>query len=219
MIHPQKGRFQRVQHARAPIWTFSSWHDSLIMLCMLPLLLGRFVEEELEVVELCSRPSCVGNRYQLLQWLREELRIRWHCCKRHVSQDFIKLGTLLQVSPRVTELPGPTVQHTCFSWPSDLHEPRDCLPDIVRSIHCIKHVFDLTVKKPAPIGFHGSSFLRSPFNVQSYVLNNPPHTPKLPPSTGALALMAVSAPIRRSPYGLLNVSWVLGTMTDGYTCF
>jgi hypothetical protein len=59
-----------------------------------------------------------------------------------------------------------------------------------------------TVKKPAMMGFHGSSFLRIPFIVQSYVLKRPPHTPKLPPRTGARAFMAVRAPILRSPYGL-----------------
>jgi hypothetical protein len=46
-----------------------------------------------------------------------------------------------------------------------------------------------------------------PFTAQSNVENRPPHTPKLPPRTGARALMAVTAPMRRSPYGeLLHVS-------------
>ena len=51
------------------------------------------------------------------------------------------------------------------------------------------------------IELYGSSFLRMPLTAQSYVLNMPPHTPKLPPVTGARALMAVIMPIRRSPYG------------------
>lgn len=42
-----------------------------------------------------------------------------------------------------------------------------------------------------------------PFTAQSNVENRPPHTPKLPPRTGARALMAVIAPMRRSPYGEL----------------
>lgn len=46
---------------------------------------------------------------------------------------------------------------------------------------------------------HGSSFLRIPLTAQSYVEKRPPHTPKFPPNTGALALMAVTAPILRSP--------------------
>lgn len=49
------------------------------------------------------------------------------------------------------------------------------------------------VKNPAMIAFHGSSFFRTPFTAQSNVLNRPPQTPKLPPSTGARALMAVIA--------------------------
>ena len=55
------------------------------------------------------------------------------------------------------------------------------------------------VKKPAMMAFHGSSFFRMPLMAQSYVLKRPPQTPKLPPRTGARALMAVIAPIRRSP--------------------
>ena len=49
------------------------------------------------------------------------------------------------------------------------------------------------------LAFQGSSFFRNPFTAQSNVENKPPHTPKLPPNTGARALMAVRAPIRRSP--------------------
>jgi hypothetical protein len=40
-----------------------------------------------------------------------------------------------------------------------------------------------------------------PLTAQSNVENKPPQTPKLPPRTGARALIAVIAPIRRSPYG------------------
>lgn len=36
---------------------------------------------------------------------------------------------------------------------------------------------------------------------QSKELNMPPQTPKFPPNTGARALIAEMAPIRRSPYG------------------
>ena len=46
---------------------------------------------------------------------------------------------------------------------------------------------------PAVIAFQGSSFFRMPLTVQSKVLNRPPHTPKLPPRTGARALTAVIA--------------------------
>lgn len=55
------------------------------------------------------------------------------------------------------------------------------------------------MKNPAMMAFHGSSFFRIPLTAQSYVLNSPPQTPKLPPRTGARALMAVMAPMRRSP--------------------
>jgi hypothetical protein len=44
-----------------------------------------------------------------------------------------------------------------------------------------------------------------PFSAQSYVENNPPQTPKFPPNTGALAFIAVRAPILLSPYGLDDV--------------
>lgn len=60
------------------------------------------------------------------------------------------------------------------------------------------------VKKPAMMAFQGSSFFRMPLTAQSYVLNSPPQTPKLPPSTGARAFIAVIAPMRRSPYGELR---------------
>lgn len=56
------------------------------------------------------------------------------------------------------------------------------------------------VKKPAMMAFHGSSFLRTPLTAQSNVLNSPPHTPKLPPSTGARALIAVSAVCQTHQY-------------------
>ena len=65
------------------------------------------------------------------------------------------------------------------------------------------------------IAFQGSSFFRMlsdcqlrfqidvgkpyPLTAQSYVEKSPPQTPKLPPSTGALAFMAVIAPILLSP--------------------
>jgi hypothetical protein len=58
---------------------------------------------------------------------------------------------------------------------------------------------DPPVKKPAMMAFHGSSFFLMPFTAQSYALNRPPQTPKFPPRTGARALMAVMAPMRRSP--------------------
>ena len=73
------------------------------------------------------------------------------------------------------------------------------------------------VKNPAIMALYGSSFFRTPFTAQSNVENRPPchcqtlhgasrtgqttQTPKFPPSTGARALIAVTAPIRRSPYG------------------
>lgn len=53
------------------------------------------------------------------------------------------------------------------------------------------------VKNPAMMAFQGSSFLRIPLTAQSNVLNMPPQTPKLPPSTGARALIAVMAGERR----------------------
>lgn len=55
---------------------------------------------------------------------------------------------------------------------------------------------------PDVLALYGSSFFRIPLMAQSNVENNPPQTPKLPPRTGARALIAVMAPIRRSPYGL-----------------
>lgn len=49
------------------------------------------------------------------------------------------------------------------------------------------------VKNPAMMAFQGSSFLRTPLTAQSNVENMPPHTPKLPPRTGARAFIAVIA--------------------------
>jgi hypothetical protein len=49
------------------------------------------------------------------------------------------------------------------------------------------------VKKPAMMAFQGSSFFRTPLTAQSKLLNMPPHTPKLPPRTGARAFIAVIA--------------------------
>lgn len=60
------------------------------------------------------------------------------------------------------------------------------------------------VKKPAIIAFQGSSFWRTLFTVQSKVVKSPPHTPKLPPSTGARALIADTEPSQRSPRGELR---------------
>lgn len=56
------------------------------------------------------------------------------------------------------------------------------------------------VKKPEIIAFHISSFCRTPFTAQSKVENMPPQTPKLPPVTGARALITESAPTKRSPW-------------------
>ena len=53
---------------------------------------------------------------------------------------------------------------------------------------------DPPVRNPAVMALYGSSFWRMPFMAQSNVLNRPPQTPKLPPSTGARALSAVRAP-------------------------
>ena len=53
------------------------------------------------------------------------------------------------------------------------------------------------VKKPAMMAFQGSSLRRTPLTAQSKVLNMPPQTPKLPPRTGARALTAVIAGVRR----------------------
>lgn len=49
------------------------------------------------------------------------------------------------------------------------------------------------------LALYGSSFFLIPLTAQSNVENSPPQTPKLPPSTGARALIAVNAPIRLSP--------------------
>jgi len=42
-----------------------------------------------------------------------------------------------------------------------------------------------------------------PFTAQSKLLKRPPHTPKLPPRTGARVFKATMAPTRRSPCGEL----------------
>ena len=42
-----------------------------------------------------------------------------------------------------------------------------------------------------------------PFTAQSKLLKRPPHTPKLPPRTGARVFRATMAPTRRSPCGEL----------------
>lgn len=49
------------------------------------------------------------------------------------------------------------------------------------------------------MAFHMSSFCLQPLTAQSNVENMPPHTPKLPPVTGARALMTDMAPTKRSP--------------------
>lgn len=54
------------------------------------------------------------------------------------------------------------------------------------------------------LALYGSSFFLIPLIAQSNVENIPPQTPKFPPNTGARALIAVIAPIRRSPYGLFR---------------
>ena len=56
------------------------------------------------------------------------------------------------------------------------------------------------VIKPEMMAFHMSSFCRQPLTAQSNVENMPPQTPKLPPVTGARALMTERAPTIRSPY-------------------
>jgi hypothetical protein len=60
------------------------------------------------------------------------------------------------------------------------------------------------VKNPEMIALYGSSFCLYPFTAQSNDENNPPQTPKLPPTTGARALMAEMEPRRRSPFGELR---------------
>lgn len=57
------------------------------------------------------------------------------------------------------------------------------------------------VKRPAMIAFQGSSLLRTALTAQSKVEKRPPQTPKLPPTTGARALRALTAPRWRSPMG------------------
>ena len=59
------------------------------------------------------------------------------------------------------------------------------------------------VIKPEIMAFQASSFCRYPFTAQSNVENIPPQTPKLPPVTGARALIVEMEPARRSPY----MSW------------
>ena len=94
------------------------------------------------------------------------------------------------------------------------------MPDVSICFRPPRIASALPVKNPAPteyvqplsplkfkhqghsLAFHGSSFFLIPFIAQSNVENNPPHTPKLPPSTGARALIAVRAPILLSPTGL-----------------
>lgn len=60
------------------------------------------------------------------------------------------------------------------------------------------------VKKPEMMAFHGSSFCLYPLTAQSKVEKRPPQTPKLPPSTGARALIAERDPTRRSPCGCVR---------------
>ena len=57
------------------------------------------------------------------------------------------------------------------------------------------------MKNPAMIALYGSSFFLIPLTAQSKVPNSPPQTPKLPPRTGARALMAVMLPGSREPSG------------------
>mmetsp|Transcript_41771 Transcript_41771/g.94365 ORF Transcript_41771/g.94365 Transcript_41771/m.94365 type:complete len:225 (-) Transcript_41771:78-752(-) len=65
------------------------------------------------------------------------------------------------------------------------------------------------VAAPEMIEFHGSSFLRIATSEQSKVENRPPHTAKFPPIIGALALTAVTPPIKRSPRGELRAPLTL----------
>jgi hypothetical protein len=62
--------------------------------------------------------------------------------------------------------------------------------------------------------FEQKSYL-TPLTAQSNVENKPPQTPKLPPKTGALALTAVTAPSRLSPYGELLPT----SISNNYTCY
>lgn len=55
------------------------------------------------------------------------------------------------------------------------------------------------VKNPAITAFQASSLFLTALTVQSKVENKPPQTPKLPPTTGALALIAERAPYPLSP--------------------
>lgn len=50
------------------------------------------------------------------------------------------------------------------------------------------------VAAPLIIEFHGSSFLRKWTNVQSIVLNIPPHTAKLPAIIGERCFIAAKLP-------------------------
>ncbi|GFZ48746.1 hypothetical protein JCM24511_06495 [Saitozyma sp. JCM 24511] len=62
------------------------------------------------------------------------------------------------------------------------------------------------------MAFHGSSFWRYPFTAQSNDENRPPQTPKLPPRTGARALMAERDPTKRSP--CLASEWRVARVTS-----
>jgi hypothetical protein len=65
------------------------------------------------------------------------------------------------------------------------------------------------------MAFHGSSFFRTPLTAQSNVLNMPPQTPKLPPSTGARALIAVRAEEELiSAYDVQDVRTIYGICTS-----
>ncbi|TIA83923.1 hypothetical protein E3P98_00524 [Wallemia ichthyophaga] len=64
------------------------------------------------------------------------------------------------------------------------------------------------VKKPEIIAFQLSSFCLTPLTAQSNDENIPPHTPKLPPSTGALALIAAKLPGNLSPRGLFLAPFI-----------
>lgn len=114
---------------------------------------------------------------------------------------FVSLSTRLKRTPTPSKTPKRIPQAT-----AEPKAPRGppCIYSV--NVNVMKSRWDVLraakqppVKNPDMMAFHASSFCRHPLTAQSKVENIPPHTPKLPPVTGARAFITEIAPTRRSP--------------------
>lgn len=101
----------------------------------------------------------------------------------------------------------PSARRRCINTPTPSKTPRR-IPHMTPAPNAVLGPPRMAklepVKKPAIMAFHGSSFWRTDLTVQSKDVKRPPQTPKLPPRTGARALIADTDPRKRSPRGELR---------------